>query len=165
VSPAPSRSLKWFEHLTRALQRAEAWVLVPALVATAIAVATGPLVAKFGTAAAAGLLAVCGTKLLRLGWNNAPLFYFAIVMARLFFGFDAVASTETFIVDLWVASYIVVKSRQFLLKMRFVLTFTVPWNRSLARSLFQLFALIFHVVRLLFCCCFLPYWLTPLSSL
>jgi hypothetical protein len=130
----------------------EQGLVYPLLLGAAATAGAPHLFFKFGRVAGAAVLAVTTFKLARLGFVGTPLASISVGLAALFFRFDYAHSSESFLLDVWLVSTVVIKAREFLLKLQFAYTVTVPWNsKELVSSTFHAFFYPFHVVSRDFC--------------
>lgn len=134
----------WFEKAYVFLCFFERNVLYPAVILSAVTVDAPDIIKKAGLGNGAVIIAVCALKCLRSCYSDTSFQYLILVFAVLFFRWDFVSASETFLVDFFVMSIIFSKSYEFLLKVQFVVTYIAPWQITWG-SAFHAFAQPFSV--------------------
>jgi hypothetical protein len=108
----------------------EAHVLYPLVVGCALHNDGPTLVALFGASTGSALIALATFKVLRQGYSDRSHLWIALTAALLFSHFDEVGASEGLLVDLFVATVLVAKTSELLLKLGFSYTYKAPWNHK-----------------------------------
>eukprot|EP00048_Salpingoeca_helianthica_P009309 m.133629 g.133629 ORF g.133629 m.133629 type:complete len:2661 (+) comp14833_c1_seq5:150-8132(+) len=121
--------LAWVEKLLFAMRLVEQYVAYPVILLCCIARDRPTLVSRFGQEGGAAVLSVVSLKFARLALSNRRLLWLSLVAALLFFNYDFDFSSQSLLVDIFVAAIIIYKLEEFVLKLRYVLTYNCPWNQ------------------------------------
>lgn len=141
-----SRQAQWFERVALVMGGLEEHILYPALTVAAMTRSAPQLLAKFDQGMAASLLALTAAKLARSSYISRSMVYVTVIFTLLFFQYDFDGASETFLLDAFVVSILISKFYEFLLKVRFVITYTAPWNiKDTWGSTFHAFIYPFHL--------------------
>ncbi|MPC31806.1 Pecanex-like protein 1 [Portunus trituberculatus] len=136
--------IMWFERLYVWLCILEKNVVYPLLFLCALTKDAPILVRKFGVNVGTLITVVCGVKCLRSVYSQPQFQYLTLAFAKLFFTWDFKGKSETFIVDYFVMGVIFTRVYEFLLKMKFIVTYIAPWQITWG-SAFHAFAQPFSV--------------------
>uniref|UniRef100_A0A6M2DZ74 Pecanex-like protein n=1 Tax=Xenopsylla cheopis TaxID=163159 RepID=A0A6M2DZ74_XENCH len=137
-------NIPWFERVAALLATAERCALLP-LVALATLTADSIKVAdKFGPVMGTFLVVICGLKFLRCCYSDPAIQFKILIFAELFFSYDCKTCSETFLIDLPLATIGYRKFSELLLKFQFVVTYIAPWQITWG-SAFHAFAQPFSV--------------------
>ncbi|EDQ88631.1 uncharacterized protein MONBRDRAFT_26272 [Monosiga brevicollis MX1] len=112
----------WVEQLEFWLNRSLLHVLLPLAILAFINDSAEVLVDRWGTPVGSLLLALGGHKALRLRSGDLSLVYVAMAAVELASAYD-VSLSETPVVDLFVVHFLLAKGYEWLLKLRFLLTY------------------------------------------
>uniref|UniRef100_H3BC49 Pecanex-like protein n=1 Tax=Latimeria chalumnae TaxID=7897 RepID=H3BC49_LATCH len=138
--------LMWFERLYVWLQCVEKYVLYPAVILNALTL-DGFSISKrkkLGIHCDVLLLTVAGVKLLRSSFCNPTNHFITLSFTVIFFQFDHIGISETFLLDFFLMSIIFSKLWDLLHKLQFVLTYIAPWQIAWGSS-FHVFAQLFAI--------------------
>ncbi|CAG0914459.1 unnamed protein product [Notodromas monacha] len=122
----------------------EKYVLCTLLSLSAITADAPTIAEKFGVGWGALIVTIAGMKLLRGFFCDNSQTYLLVVLTALFFRVDYVGRSETYLLDLFFARIVLSKLYEFLLKMRFVITYIAPWQITWG-SAFHAFAQPFSI--------------------
>lgn len=136
--------IMWFERLYVGLCILEKNIVYPLLFLCALTKDAPVLVKKFGVNVGTLMTVVCGVKCLRSVYSQPQFQYLTLAFAKLFFTWDFKGKSETFIVDYFVMGIIFTRVYEFLLKMKFIVTYIAPWQITWG-SAFHAFAQPFSV--------------------
>lgn len=133
----------WFERLYVWLCLIEKNIVYPALFICALTVDAAGIVRKHELIGPL-LIVVCGLKCLRSTYSYPPSQYLILAFTKLFFNYDFRGYSETFLVDYFFMSIVYRKVYEFLLKLKFIVTYIAPWQITWG-SAFHAFAQPFSV--------------------
>ncbi|XP_066601607.1 pecanex-like protein 1 isoform X2 [Prorops nasuta] len=136
--------IMWFERVYVCLCFLERNILYPVVFLGALTECSSKIVTKFGESIGALIIVVCGLKSLRSAYSDPSTRYLVLVFSVLFFKLDFRESSETFLVDYFVAGIAFAKIYELLLKIRFIVTYIAPWQITWG-SAFHAFAQPFSV--------------------
>ncbi|XP_014673799.1 PREDICTED: pecanex-like protein 1 [Priapulus caudatus] len=134
----------WFEKLYVWLQFAEKFILLPVVFLSALTISAEDIVDKFNVVGGSAVIVVCSMKLMRSAFCDAGKQYVVIAFTVFFFTYDFKSASETLLIDLFFMSIIISKINDYLLKMKFVITYIAPWQITWG-SAFHAFAQPFSV--------------------
>ena len=90
------------------------------------------------------IIVLCGMKCLRSAFSQQESQYLILAFTKLFFNWDCKGQSESFLVDYFFMSIIYSKVYEFLLKLKFIVTYIAPWQITWG-SAFHAFAQPFSV--------------------
>uniref|UniRef100_A0A6A7FS33 Pecanex-like protein n=4 Tax=Hirondellea gigas TaxID=1518452 RepID=A0A6A7FS33_9CRUS len=90
------------------------------------------------------LIVICGLKCMRSAYSYPPSQFLILAFTKLFFNYDIRGFSETFLIDYFFMSIIYKKMYEFLLKLKFIVTYIAPWQITWG-SAFHAFAQPFSV--------------------
>ena len=138
-----SATVMWFEKLFVWLCLFEKNVVYPALFLCALII-DSPNIMKKHDILGPLLIVMCGLKCFRSAYSYPPSQYLILAFTKLFFAYDFNGLSETFLVDYFLMSIIYCKTYEFLLKLKFIVTYIAPWQITWG-SAFHAFAQPFSV--------------------
>ncbi|XP_071550449.1 uncharacterized protein pcx isoform X2 [Panulirus ornatus] len=136
--------IMWFEKVYVWLCILEKNIIYPVLFLCALTKDAPTLVERFGLNTGTLITVICGVKCLRSVYSQPQFQYLILAFARLFFNWDFKGKSETFLVDYFVMGMIFTRVYEFLLKMKFIVTYIAPWQITWG-SAFHAFAQPFSV--------------------
>lgn len=125
---APPIATKWYEQLVWWGSFINAHIVAPIFILNEMHSSAPFLRNRFGRDAGAGVLAVAALKIARSRFGDVNAFTISVIIAFLFFRYDFSFLSESTVVDLSFVLIAVSKFNEFLLKIRFIFTYNVPWN-------------------------------------
>ncbi|XP_066281752.1 pecanex-like protein 1 isoform X2 [Branchiostoma lanceolatum] len=134
----------WFEKLYVWMRFVERNIVYPLLFLSTLTKDAPEVVANFGPYLGSAVVSLCGLKLLRGSFSNTLHQHVILIFTYFFFRYDFPHSSETFLIDYYCMSILFSKLYDFLLKLRFVLTYIAPWQITWG-SAFHAFAQPFSV--------------------
>ncbi|KAI8505516.1 hypothetical protein Bbelb_167050, partial [Branchiostoma belcheri] len=134
----------WFEKLYVWLRFVERNVVYPLLFLSTLTKDAPVVVRNFGPYLGSAVVSLCGLKLLRGSFSNTLHQHVILIFTYFFFHYDFPHASETFLIDFYCMSILFSKLYDFLLKLRFVLTYIAPWQITWG-SAFHAFAQPFSV--------------------
>nr|XP_045624558.1 pecanex-like protein 1 isoform X2 [Procambarus clarkii] len=136
--------IMWFEKVYVWLCILEKNIVYPVLFLCALTKDAPTLVERFGLNTGTLITVICGVKCLRSVYSQPQFQYLILAFAKLFFNWDFKGKSETFLVDYFVMGIIFTRVYEFLLKMKFIVTYIAPWQITWG-SAFHAFAQPFSV--------------------
>ncbi|CAH1791928.1 unnamed protein product [Owenia fusiformis] len=136
--------IMWFERLYVGLRFVERNVIYPTVFLSALTVSTPKIKDKFGLYGGTAVIVVCSLKVFRNAFSDTPKQHLILMFTFLFFKYDYRHSSETLLIDYFIFSIIFSKFYDFLLKVRFIITYISPWQITWG-SAFHAFAQPFSV--------------------
>ncbi|XP_076061039.1 pecanex isoform X2 [Oratosquilla oratoria] len=136
--------IMWFEKLYVWLCIIEKNIVYPILFLCALTKDPPKLVTTFGTSVGTLMTVVCGLKCFRSVYSQPQHQYLILAFTKLFFKWDMRNLSQTFIVDYFFMSIIFSKVFEFVLKVKFIVTYIAPWQITWG-SAFHAFAQPFSV--------------------
>ncbi|XP_021944333.1 pecanex-like protein 1 isoform X3 [Folsomia candida] len=137
--------LMWFEKIFMWLCFFEKNVVYPLLFTSALT-ESAKIISndKFGVAFGSLIIVITGLKALRTSFSDPGKHYLILVFTLLFFNFDWIGLSETFLVDFFFMSIAFHKMHELCLKLQFVIKYISPWQITWG-SAFHAFAQPFSV--------------------
>ncbi|CAL4065765.1 unnamed protein product, partial [Meganyctiphanes norvegica] len=136
--------IMWFEKLYVWMCILEKNIVYPVLFLCALTNDAPLLVERFGLSVGTLITVVCGVKCLRTVYSQPQSQYLILAFTKLFFEWDFRGKSETFLVDYFFMNIMFNKMFEFLLKMKFIVTYIAPWQITWG-SAFHAFAQPFSV--------------------
>ncbi|KAG1654166.1 Pecanex-like protein 1 [Nymphon striatum] len=136
--------LMWFEKCYVWLRFIERNIVYPVLFLSALTTNSPYVINRFGAFWGTIVIVVCGLKCLRLTFSDSSHHFLIVTFTYLCFTYDFRDYSESFIVDYFFMSIFYSKFYDFLLKVRFVITYIAPWQITWG-SAFHAFAQPFSV--------------------
>ncbi|KAG7159248.1 Pecanex-like protein 1-like [Homarus americanus] len=136
--------IMWFEKVYVWLCILEKNIVYPVLFLCALTKDAPMLVERFGLNPGTLITVICGVKCLRSVYSQPQFQYLILAFAKLFFNWDFKGKSETFLVDYFIMGIIFTRVYEFLLKMKFIVTYIAPWQITWG-SAFHAFAQPFSV--------------------
>lgn len=136
--------IMWFEKLQVWLWFIEKNAIYPMLFLSALTTDSPHILAKFGVSAGSLVTVVCSFKCLRSAFANPSHHYLVLIFTTLFFHIDFNGPKEPFFINFFVVTILFNKFYEFLLKVRFIITYIAPWQITWG-SAFHAFAQPFSV--------------------
>lgn len=133
----------WFEKVSVWLCLIEKNVLYPVLFLCALTRDAEDVMRRHPTAGPV-MVVVCGLKGLRSAYSQPQFQYLILAFTVLFFKWDLQGVTESFLVDYFFMAIAFSKAYEFLLKLKFIVTYIAPWQITWG-SAFHAFAQPFSV--------------------
>ncbi|XP_012936159.1 pecanex-like protein 1 [Aplysia californica] len=134
----------WIEYLYVGLRFVERNIIYPVLCLCATTTSTPDIICKFGNIGGPLIILVCSLKMLRFAFSDTPRQYLIITFTYFFFKYDFRWSSESFLIDYFFASIMFCKFCDFMLKLKFIITYIAPWQITWG-SAFHAFAQPFSV--------------------
>lgn len=139
----PARVM-WFEKMQVWMWFIEKNVIYPLLFLSALSVGTTDIINHFGITGGCVVLVVCSMKCLRSTFSDPSQHYLVLVFTTLFFKYDYRGPSEPFLINYFCCLFVFSKVYEFLLKVRFIITYIAPWQITWG-SAFHAFAQPFSV--------------------
>eukprot|EP00794_Sanderia_malayensis_P020280 gene20280-22266_t len=136
--------IMWFEKMYVWLFTIEKNILYPLTFLSGITRFAGVINNKFGLYFGPMVITITAIKLFRSNFTSTQRQHVILIWTVLFFEFDFRGHSETFPIDYFIMSIFVDKAIDLLLKFRFILTYTAPWQITWG-SAFHAFAQPFSV--------------------
>ncbi|XP_064621323.1 pecanex-like protein 1 isoform X3 [Lineus longissimus] len=136
--------MMWFEKMYVWLRFFERNMMYPAVYLSALTSSAPKILDKFGIYIGCAVVVVCSMKLFRGAFCDTPRQHLILIFALFFFKYDFSYASETFLVDYFFIAILVHKFYDFLLKVRFIITYIAPWQITWG-SAFHAFAQPFSV--------------------
>uniref|UniRef100_T1IPX1 Pecanex-like protein n=1 Tax=Strigamia maritima TaxID=126957 RepID=T1IPX1_STRMM len=136
--------IMWFEKLFIWLWFFERNIMYPLVFLSALTKDSPQIVKKFGIYGGSVVVVICSLKCLRNAFSDTTRQYFVLIFTYFFFNFDYKDSSETFLIDYFIMSIVLSKLYEFILKVRFIITYIAPWQITWG-SAFHAFAQPFSV--------------------
>ncbi|RXG72979.1 Pecanex-like protein 1 [Armadillidium vulgare] len=133
----------WFEKLYVWLCLLEKNILYPIIFLCALTRDADSIMQRH-PAAGIVMIVVCGLKCLRGVYSQPQFQYLVLAFTVLFFNWDSKDISESFLVDYFFMSIVFSKSYEFMLKLKFIVTYIAPWQITWG-SAFHAFAQPFSV--------------------
>ncbi|CAF4245156.1 unnamed protein product, partial [Rotaria magnacalcarata] len=133
----------WFEKIYLWLCIIEKNIIYPVLFLCALTKDASVILAKHPTAGTL-MIVICGLKCLRSVYSQPQFQYLIVAFTILFFNWDLKGLSESFLVDYFFMSIVFSKMYEFLLKLKFIVTYIAPWQITWG-SAFHAFAQPFSV--------------------
>nr|XP_006812532.1 PREDICTED: pecanex-like protein 1-like [Saccoglossus kowalevskii] len=134
----------WFEKVHVWICFIERNIIHPLVFMSALTTSSPEISIKFGSFAGAIIVTICGMKALRMSFSDPARVYWILIFTVLFFTFDFRMSSESFLIDYFFMSVLLIKFYEYVLKMQFVITYIAPWQITWG-SAFHAFAQPFSV--------------------
>ncbi|XP_064488891.1 pecanex-like protein 1 isoform X2 [Ornithodoros turicata] len=139
----PARVM-WFEKMQVWMWFIEKNLIYPLLFLSALSVGTPEIISHFGVTGGCVVLVVCSMKCLRSAFSDPSQHYLVLVFTTLFFKYDYRGPQEPFLINYFCCLFMFSKVYEFLLKVRFIITYIAPWQITWG-SAFHAFAQPFSV--------------------
>ncbi|CAG9762516.1 unnamed protein product [Ceutorhynchus assimilis] len=136
--------IMWFEQVYVYLCFFERNILYPLMVVSVVTEDAPKIAAKYGTLLGSFITCICGMKFLRNGYSDQNCQYLIVIFSALICKYDFRHLDETFLVSYFFVSIAYYKMYEFLLKIKFVITYIAPWQITWG-SAFHAFAQPFSV--------------------
>eukprot|EP00795_Rhopilema_esculentum_P002882 gene2882-1119_t len=120
--------IMWFERAYVWLCVVERNVLYPLTFINCLTRDAHLITGKFGPVIGSLIITITGMKLLRSSFTATARQHIVLIWTVLFFEYDYRGNSETFPIDYFIMSIFVDKAIDLLLKFRFILTYTAPWQ-------------------------------------
>lgn len=128
--PSKPDGLSTMDRLHSVLAFFEAHIAFPVAIACALDTDAPHLVQRFGLDFGSFLVTLCTFKLLRQAYCDRSTLWVSFSLAMLFSEFDKVDVSEGLLVDWLVATILVAKTGELMLKLGFSYTYRAPWNHK-----------------------------------
>ncbi|XP_069973130.1 pecanex-like protein 1 isoform X2 [Penaeus vannamei] len=136
--------IMWFEKVYVWLCIIEKNIVYPVLFLCALTKDAPTLIENHGLNIGTLMTVICGVKCLRSVYSQPESQYLILAFAKLFFECDFKDKSQTFLVDYFIMGIIFSRVYEFLLKMKFIVTYIAPWQITWG-SAFHAFAQPFSV--------------------
>lgn len=120
----------WFETVYIFSCGLEKYLIYPVIFLIGMTLAENDFPAKFSLVASSLLISIIGFKLFRSTFSDPSRSYLILIFTLLFFNYDFRLYKETFLLNYFLASLLVPKIIELLLKVNFLLIYIAPWNLS-----------------------------------
>lgn len=136
--------IMWFEKAEIWLWFIEKNVIYPLIFLSALTTDSVKIVNNFGLLGGCIVVVICSLKCLRSAFNDPSHHFLVLIFTVLFFKFDYSGPPEPFLINFFVMTILFNKFYEFLLKVRFIITYIAPWQITWG-SAFHAFAQPFSV--------------------
>ncbi|ESO87723.1 hypothetical protein LOTGIDRAFT_127487 [Lottia gigantea] len=136
--------IMWFERLYLWLRFIERNCLYTVVCLCALTTSAPSITCKFKHYMGPLIIVICGLKLLRFAFSDTPRQYMILTFTIFFFKYDHRTTSETFLIDYFFMSIFFNKFCDWVLKMKFIITYIAPWQITWG-SAFHAFAQPFSV--------------------
>lgn len=136
--------IMWFEKFQVWMIFLEKNVIYPLVFLSALTTDSPRIIANFGLPGGSLVVVVCSLHCVRSAFCDSSHHYIVLIITILFFKFDYRGPNEPFLLNFFVMSFCYRKFFEFLLKVRFVITYIAPWQITWG-SAFHAFAQPFSV--------------------
>ncbi|XP_067123903.1 pecanex-like protein 1 isoform X2 [Centruroides vittatus] len=136
--------IMWFEKAEIWLWFLEKNVIYPLVFLSALTTDSPKIVNSFGLLGGCLVVVICSLKCLRSAFNDPSHHFLVLIFTVLFFKYDYSGPPEPFLINFFVMTILFNKFYEFLLKVRFIITYIAPWQITWG-SAFHAFAQPFSV--------------------